>query len=168
MNNRLQISTKSQNFNIEEKNGHYSLNGIPQTFDCIKISNKLYHIIYQHQSFSAELVSADFAQKTFKFLIDGQEIEMKAQNSMDMLLEKMGISAVEDQKGGRVEAPMPGKILEISCEVGKEVEKGDKLLVLEAMKMENIIKSPVTGTIKKISVEVGENVEKKHLLIELD
>ena len=60
---------------------------------------------------------------------------------------------------------MPGLILEVSVEDGQEVKEGDALLILEAMKMENVITSPRDGKIKKIEVKQGEAVEKKHVLL---
>lgn len=60
---------------------------------------------------------------------------------------------------------MPGLILHIETQVGAEIEEGDKLIILEAMKMENIIKSTRTGVIAKIHVEPGQRVDKNQLLI---
>ena len=57
-----------------------------------------------------------------------------------------------------VEAPMPGKILEIKVKVGDRVKEDDELAVLEAMKMENLIYAPVGGTVKDITAGAGENV----------
>ena len=64
-------------------------------------------------------------------------------------------------------APMPGLILDVVVSEGDEVEKGDKLLVLEAMKMENILKSPEDGSIKKIKVRKGKVVEKNDMLVSI-
>jgi acetyl-CoA carboxylase biotin carboxyl carrier protein len=57
-----------------------------------------------------------------------------------------------------VEAPMPGKILEIKAKAGDTVKEDDELVVLEAMKMENLIYAPASGTIKEIKVAAGQNV----------
>lgn len=62
---------------------------------------------------------------------------------------------------------MPGLIFEISVKEGDSIQKGDKVLILEAMKMENLMKSAGTGVIKKILVEKGQAVEKNQILIEL-
>ena len=63
-------------------------------------------------------------------------------------------------KENDVKAPMPGRVLDVLVSAGEAVSAGDGLLVLEAMKMENIIKSTRQGTIKAISVMANENVEK--------
>ena len=63
---------------------------------------------------------------------------------------------------------MPGLILEINIEEGQEVKENDPLLILEAMKMENVINSPRDGVIKSIAVSQGNTVEKNALLIEFE
>ena len=60
---------------------------------------------------------------------------------------------------------MPGLVLGISINAGEKVTKGDTLLILEAMKMENVIKSPTDGVIKSIAVKKGETVEKNQVIL---
>ena len=67
-----------------------------------------------------------------------------------------------------VEAVIPGTIQKILVETGQEVESGDPLLILEAMKMRNEVLSPLAGVIKKIYVSEGEMVSKSFLLMEMD
>ena len=67
-----------------------------------------------------------------------------------------------------VSAPMPGKILAVKTEVGKDVKKGDVLLVLEAMKMENEIVAPDDGTVASVDVSVGSSVESGDTLATLN
>ncbi len=68
-------------------------------------------------------------------------------------------------KINEIKAPMPGLVLDIRVAEGDAVKKGDTILVLEAMKMENSIKSPTDGLVKKISVKKGLAVEKNQVLI---
>lgn len=58
-----------------------------------------------------------------------------------------------------VSAPMPGKILNVKANVGASVKKGDVVLILEAMKMENEVVAPEDGTIASINVAAGDSVE---------
>lgn len=67
-----------------------------------------------------------------------------------------------------LKAPMPGLVLKVLIEPGKEVVKGDNLLVLEAMKMENMIKSPTDGIVQKILVSTGDKIEKNAILIQFE
>jgi biotin carboxyl carrier protein len=62
---------------------------------------------------------------------------------------------------------MPGLVVNILVAEGDTIAKGDALLVLEAMKMENIIKSPGEGVVKKININKGQAVEKNQVLIEI-
>jgi len=74
----------------------------------------------------------------------------------------------QSKKGavGEVKAPMPGLVIKIEVTVGQTVMKGDGLLVIEAMKMENEIRSPIAGNVAKIMVSKGTAVEKgQHLMV---
>jgi propionyl-CoA carboxylase alpha chain len=65
-------------------------------------------------------------------------------------------------------SPMPGAIVTVSVEKGQAVTDGQELLVIEAMKMQNIIKAQVDGKIKKVNVKAGESVAVDQLLIEFE
>ncbi len=67
-----------------------------------------------------------------------------------------------------VKAYIPGNILKIFVKDGQKVKEGTKLLILEAMKMKNIVEAPVSGVIKTIHVKEGTRVPKQHLLIEIE
>lgn len=68
----------------------------------------------------------------------------------------------------KVNSPMPGKILSLKANVGQSIKKGDVILILEAMKMENEIVSPQDGTIASINVSAGQSVEAGDLLVTID
>ena len=67
-----------------------------------------------------------------------------------------------------LKAPMPGLVIDIKVEVGREVKQGDPLVVIEAMKMENIIKARGKAIIKKVCVEAGKSIEKGDLILEFE
>jgi biotin carboxyl carrier protein len=77
----------------------------------------------------------------------------------------MGIDQNSTGKINDIKAPMPGMVLQVMVENGQAIKKGDAIVVLEAMKMENILKSPSDGTIKNILVVKGDKVEKNQVLI---
>ena len=64
-----------------------------------------------------------------------------------------------------VDAPMPGKIIEVKVSVGQAVKAGDTLLILEAMKMQNEIAAPADGTVKAINVSAGQSVKVRDALV---
>lgn len=74
----------------------------------------------------------------------------------------------EKQDPRVIKALIPGVVAEIGTEVGKAVQKGDTLMILEAMKMLNRIKAPVDGKVKAIAVAVGEKITKGQVLIEIE
>ena len=67
-----------------------------------------------------------------------------------------------------VKAPMPGNIMKVNCKVGASVKKGDVLIVLEAMKMENDICAPQDGVVASVEVAQGASVETDALLVTLN
>ena len=72
-----------------------------------------------------------------------------------------------ETKGSGVIAPLPGTVLEIKVKVGDEINDGDVVLILEAMKMESEIVTEVSGIVKSINVNTGDSVQENQLLIEI-
>lgn len=79
-----------------------------------------------------------------------------------------GLTRQTQQGPGEVRAPMPGLVTQISVKAGDDVTHGQKLMVIEAMKMENNITSPKSGKIKAVHVQSGQEVENRKLLISLE
>ena len=137
------------------------------TLDFVKIDENNFHILQGNKSFKAELVEADYHNKILHLKINGNKFSVKIADQYDQLVEKMGLSAVVSSKVKDIKAPMPGLVLDINVAAGQEVNKGDKLVILEAMKMENVIKSEGEGVVKEIHVEKGATVDKGQMLIEM-
>jgi biotin carboxyl carrier protein len=78
-----------------------------------------------------------------------------------------GKPAASPGRGGTVSSPLPGKVLAVRAQVGQKVKRGDLLMVIEAMKMENEIYAGEAGTVHKVHVAVGQNVETGDPLAEL-
>jgi biotin carboxyl carrier protein len=142
-----------------------TLNGQPFVWDMSPLSERTYHVIRNDRSYEVEVLSLDKATKTVRLKIDGHTHEVQVKDRFDLLLEKMGMSNAATSKVNDIKAPMPGLIVGISVEPGTSVSKGDTVLILEAMKMENVIKAPGDGTVKAINVEKGDRVEKGQVLV---
>ena len=84
------------------------------------------------------------------------------------LLEKMGMDMSLAGKVSELKAPMPGLVLDILVNEGDEVTADQPLMILEAMKMENVIKSPTDGVVKSINITKSKSVEKNQVLISFD
>ena len=125
-----------------------------------------YHVIWNDRSFEVEVVEQDPVAKKTVLKINGQLLTTTAQDRVALLLESMGMGQAATAKINDVKAPMPGLIQSVTVTVGDTVQKGDILLVLVAMKMENAIKAPTDATIKAIRIEPGTSVEKNQVLIE--
>ena len=142
------------------------LNGQPFLWDIAALGDGRYHVLYQGKSYNAELISADYVAKAFVFTINGQRVELQAKDRFDQLLDRLGLSDATARKVNELKAPMPGLIIDIRVQPGQAVQKGDPLLVLEAMKMENILKAPADGTIESIKVALRANVTKGQVLVQ--
>lgn len=142
------------------------LNGQPFAWDIVALGEGRYHVLHEGKSYSVELVSADYAAKTFVLKLNGQRIELQAKDRFDRLLEQMGLSNASAAKVNELKAPMPGLIVDIRVQPGQIVQKGDPLLVLEAMKMENILKAPADGVVGSVKVDLRANVQKGQVLVQ--
>lgn len=138
------------------------------SFDCIKISPSAFHLIRESRAVTGKLTERDSTGKKIGIEIEGETFEVEINDELDLVLEKMGFGAAAAKQIKEIKAPMPGLVLEISVENGQEVLEGDKVLILEAMKMENSIMIHSSAKIKKINVKKGQAVEKGQVLIELE
>lgn len=105
---------------------------------------------------------------TVTFTMNGQWCSVDVRNEQDLLLDRMGFKTAGEIGEGELNAPMPGKILEIMVEEGDEVELGDPVAILEAMKMENELKAPIKGVISSVTAAQGDSLEKNALILEIE
>ena len=138
------------------------------SLDVQRISEDSVHILKENRSFRAGLEKKDFLKKTYSVRINSHVYEVKISNELDLLIEEMGLSLAAGNLINDIKAPMPGLILDVQVKEGDEVEEGDYLLVLEAMKMENTLTAPRTGKVKSVKIQKGETVDKNQLLIEME
>ena len=107
--------------------------------------------------------------ETFHFVRDGDEVHLSWRGVVYHLTEEReGTRAAHRHaSGGRLEAPMPGKVIAVRVAPGQAVRKGDELLVIEAMKMENALRAPRDGVVRSVAAKVGDTVSPGVVLVEL-
>lgn len=141
---------------------------ILQNLDLVALpSNEIFHLVHNHKTYTIEVLEKNIAEKTLLLRINGRSYLAQAEDELDKLLKQLGMSAGSSAKVNNIKAPMPGLILQVLVAEGQAIQKGDSLLILEAMKMENVIKSPGEGVIKAIKVQQGAPVDKNQILIDL-
>ena len=105
----------------------------------------------------------------FHCVRDGDTIHLFWRGSVYRLVqEEEGGRAARRHASGGLEAPMPGKVIAVKAAPGQAVKKGDELLVVEAMKMENAIRAPRDGTVRSVAARVGDMVGPGAVLVELE
>ncbi|MFT5513354.1 MAG: biotin carboxyl carrier protein [Bacteroidia bacterium] len=145
-----------------------SINGEATTFDCELLPNGKYHILLNNQSLVAEVVNIDHNTKSVSLLVDQRKFDIQIKDDFDLLLSKLGMDKKNTDKVSEIKSPMPGLVLEIKVAVGDEVEAGQPIMVLEAMKMENVISAPNDGKVSKVEVQIQDKVDKNQVLIRFE
>ena len=136
--------------------------------DLVALSPVSFNLIKDHRCSNAKLLEADATAKRLTIEIEGETFDIEIKDELDQVLEQMGFGKASIKQVKEIRAPMPGLVLEIAITDGQEVREGDKLLILEAMKMENSIMIQTSAIIKKVSVSAGQAVEKGQVLVELE
>lgn len=140
-----------------------TLNKEPFEIDVAWVSDRKMNVIWNFKTYEIELLPDDNGNRQLK--INGNSYGAKTVGKLDDLLKKMGMQNGSAGKITSVKAPMPGLVLSLNVQPDTEVKKGDRLLVLEAMKMENVIKSPTDGKIQSVEVCIGQTVDKNQALV---
>ena len=103
--------------------------------------------------------------KRYQIQIDGRTYQVQISDAVDQQILKMNLKSKKSNQLKELRAPMPGLVRQVNVQVGDQVDSGDALFILEAMKMENVLKSPVNGIVSDIFVKPGESVEKNQILL---
>jgi acetyl/propionyl-CoA carboxylase alpha subunit len=108
-------------------------------------------------------------RETFHCVRDGLRIHLFWRGAAYVLDEvSESERAAQRHAAQGLEAPMPGRVIAVKVQPGQAVSRGEEILVVEAMKMENAIRAPQDGVVKSISVQVGDMVGPGVVLVELD
>jgi len=159
------VANSKYHYEIEPENAGFVINGNNEDLDIRPIGQRGFHVLHRNQSFLADVVEVNRAEKFCLIKVNGNAYRLELQDQYDTLLHKLGLDSMQKHKVDVVKAPMPGLVLDVLVEEGAVVKKGDNLFILEAMKMENIIKAPGDGTVKSVKASAGNKVEKGQAII---
>lgn len=146
--------------------GFAAINGKEVSFDISALNNDRWHLIAGNRSFEISVLQR--TDRELSVLINNRPYTLSLADEFDLLLDKMGMSAGDAEKINELKAPMPGLVVSVEVAPGDTVKKGETLLILEAMKMENAIKAVGDATVRAIHVEKSNTVEKNQLLISFE
>ena len=155
-------------YTVEKTNDGCYINGKEAIIDIAPLPAGRISVLINGKSYTAIVERIDKKSKEVVLSVNGTTYTTAIAEPIDTLLNQMGLNTKAGKKADPVKAPMPGMIHKILVSVGQQVNKGDGLIILEAMKMENILKATAAGTIKAIAVAEKTAVEKGTILVELE
>lgn len=123
-------------------------------------------LLHKGKKFHGEIVKDDSENNQLTIKINHRVFQVKKRGELDELIASLGLDIPKIKKLKELTAPMPGRVLKIFVKEGDEIQIGDNVLSLEAMKMENILKAEGIGTVSKICIIEGDVVDKGAVLIE--
>lgn len=153
----VEISANN-NAAVDSRNFEYDFRFISSNVLCLRINNKNYLIT----------ISENSDDSSYSVLIDSQNYRVSCKSELDIMIDKFSGNKKDSRVKKQIHSPMPGIIKSLNVKEGQSVSKGDVLLVLEAMKMENEIKAAIEGKVKKVNVSEMNSVEKNELLVEFE
>lgn len=127
--------------------------------DGMRISPGAYSILLAGRSFDVEIAAADSHLQT---RIEGREFRIQLADPRSWRRGRGGNIKLEGRQ--QVGAPMPGKVVRLLVQQGQQVEAGQGLLVVEAMKMQNEVRSPKSGIVERLTAKEGQTVEAGQVL----
>ena len=120
-----------------------------------------YSLIVDNRSFE---VDVDITEDEYRVLVDGRSYHVELVDERRVRLGGLQ-SGIQLQGRQRVSVPMPGRVIAVLVGEGDRVEKGQGLVIVEAMKMENEVRSPIAGEVKQVPVKAGDALEAGALLM---
>jgi biotin carboxyl carrier protein len=146
---------------IDEK--HISVDGKVYQVDFESVSGQpVYSLIVDGKSHEAYVAAGE---NDWQVLLRGRLFPVTVEDEREKRLRSAAGGGVAETGEFHLRAPMPGLVVAILVEEGQQINKGQVLLILESMKMQNELKSPRDGTVGRIRVKAGETVEQKQTLL---
>ncbi|MBN1120169.1 MAG: biotin/lipoyl-binding protein [Anaerolineae bacterium] len=161
---KYQVRIEDHTFDVNiDQDGIVTVDGEPVAFDFGEVDGMgLYSLLVNNESYEALVEqSAD----VYKVLMRGYMYDVHVLDERSRILQRRSNLMAPDTGEVAVRAPMPGLIVDVPVEIGQEVEAGQKVVILESMKMENELKTPRAGRVERINVAKGDSVEQNEALV---
>lgn len=152
-------------FEIHSEKNSRIINGQEIKVDLVKIDQTTFNLLHNDRSYHIELIAINRSDKSCTVKVGSNTYSMRMSDQYDELLQQLGMDNLKASRVSEIKAPMPGLVIKVLAKEGDEVERGGNLFILEAMKMENIIKAPADVKIKSIKVMAGDKVEKNQVVM---
>ncbi len=157
-------SIENQEFSIEILDERrILLDGKEMSVDFEAVSGgPVYSLIVDGKSYEAYIYPVE---DEWEILIEGRLYPVRVEDEREKRLRAASGGGIQESGEFLLKAPMPGLVVSVPVEEGQEVKKGDILLILESMKMQNELKSPRDGVVGRVRVKAGESVEQRQTLL---
>jgi biotin carboxyl carrier protein len=161
---KYQTTVNGKKFDIEiNQDGEVFLNGEKREVDFVSLGETLYSVITDAESH--EVLVDDKPGTEFDVQMRGRLYTVGVLDERALLLASRRGSEYSDSGEVSIKAPMPGLVVLVPVAEGDEVEKGQTLVVLESMKMQNELKAPRNGVVQRVGVQPGQSVEQNKVLV---
>jgi len=168
---RYLVNVDGQDYDVEleYRAGGYKarIDGTPVNLTSHPLSETRSVLLVDDRSFEVDIHSDGFDDARTVFML-GVEIPVRVEGYHLARLRRTAGMTTDHSIQKSLPAPMPGLILEVKVSDGDKVAKGDPLVIIEAMKMENVIKAPADGVVKTVNVAQGDSVEKGDQMLEFE
>lgn len=164
----FKIKRKDKSFAISLKNSQTIIDEKIYDISIDKINSNELSFTNGETKFNAQLHNINWEQNEITLYINGKRVTFEIHTPIDIFLSNIGIDTHAKTKIKNIKASMPGLISKVLVQENQEVETGETLFILEAMKMENVFKAPMAAKIKKINMQQGDTVVKNQELIQFE
>ena len=154
----ITFSNSFENFSLDKQNIK------KEKIDIKRIGKNSLSILLNNNSYILDIYKNNMG---YDVIVNQQSYFVEVKDELEKLLNNYVVKSKKSVEIGEISAPIPGLVSQIFVEVGDSVEKGQKLFILEAMKMENEISSTRKGLVSNINVKSGMSVEKDDLIMEI-
>lgn len=153
-----------QEFSIEIIDEHHVLlDGKPYEIDFVMVGDQpVYSLLLNGESYDAHVYPDE---NLWQIMFQGGVYSAIVEDEREKRLRAALGGGVAEHQEYQLRAPMPGLVISVPVQDGQAINKGDVLLVLESMKMQNELRSPRAGVVTRLRVRTGDRVEQKETML---